>query len=109
MPKRIFIVYGHYNTDKSFNAAIRDVFIKEAEKCGHQIDLINLHKEKQINFFDGSPPNDQILDYRNRLEKSDVMFLTNVSSSAFLSRRASIIIISLIEYLYVRDPSSFIL
>tara|TARA_A100001011_G_scaffold400094_1_gene512295 strand:+ start:3100 stop:3678 length:579 start_codon:yes stop_codon:yes gene_type:complete len=96
MPKRIFIVYGHYNTDKSFNAAIRDVFIKEAEKCGHQIDLINLHKEKQINFFDGSPPNDQILDYRNRLEKSDVMFLIspcyNLRASAIMENWIDIVL-----------------
>ena len=27
--KKIFLVYGHYN-DKSFNAAIRDTFIKTA-------------------------------------------------------------------------------
>ena len=29
--KKIFLVYGHYD-DKSFNAAIRDTFIKTAEK-----------------------------------------------------------------------------
>ena len=32
MSKKIFLVYGHYN-DKSFNAAIRDTFIKTAEEC----------------------------------------------------------------------------
>ena len=50
MSKRIFIVYGHFNTTKSFNASIRDVFIQEAKKCGHQVDLINLHEEKPLNF-----------------------------------------------------------
>ena len=29
--KKIFLIYGHYN-DKSFNAAIRDTFIKTAEE-----------------------------------------------------------------------------
>ena len=29
--KKIFLVYGHYN-DKSFNAAIRDTFIKQQKK-----------------------------------------------------------------------------
>ena len=75
MSKRIFIVYGHHNTKKSFNQSIRDTFIDEAKKRGHEIDLINLHEEKQLPFFDGTPPNEQVLDYRDRLEKSDVMFM----------------------------------
>ena len=75
MSKRIFIVYGHHNTKKSFNQSIRDTFIDEAKKYGHEIDLVNLHDEKQLHFFDGSPPNEQVLDYRERLEKSDVMFI----------------------------------
>ncbi len=75
MPKRIFVVYGHHNIKTSFNASIRDTFIDEAKKNGHQIDLINLHDEKPLNFFDGSPPNEQVLNYRQRLEKSDVMFM----------------------------------
>ena len=33
--KKIFIVFGHNNTKNSFNAAIRDTFIEEAQKCGH--------------------------------------------------------------------------
>ena len=88
MSKRIFIVYGHHNTKKSFNQCIRDTFIDEAKKNGHEIDLINLHDEKPIPFFDGSPPSEQILDYRNRLEKSDVMFMIspcyNLRASAIL-------------------------
>ena len=75
MSKNIFIVYGHHNTRECFNASIRDTFIDEAKKRGHQIDLINLHDEKPISFYDGSEPDEQILDYRKRLEKSDVLFM----------------------------------
>ena len=85
---RIFVVYGHHNTKKSFNASIRDTFIDEANKLGHEIDLINLHDEKQLPFFDGTPPSDQVLNYRQRLEKCDVMFLIspcyNLRASAIL-------------------------
>ena len=88
MSKRIFIVYGHHNTKKSFNQSIRDTFIDEAKKNGHEIDLINLHDEKPIPFFDGSAPSEQILDYRKRLEQSDVMFMIspcyNLRASAIL-------------------------
>ena len=75
MTKKIFIVYGHHNTKKSFNASIRDTFIDEAKKLDYQIDLINLHDEKILPFFDGTGPNDQILDYRRRLEESDILFM----------------------------------
>ena len=88
MSKKICIVYGHHNIDSSFNAAIRDAFIVEAKKNGHEIDLINLHQEKQLNFYNGSSPNEQVLDYRSRLEKCDVMFLIspcyNLRASAIL-------------------------
>ena len=88
MSKRIFIVYGHHNSKTSFNASIRDIFIEEAKKNGHQIDLINLHEEKPLHFFNGTPPNDQVLDYRNRLERCDVMFMIspcyNLRASAIL-------------------------
>ena len=75
MSRKIFIVYGHHNTKKSFNASIRDTFIDEATKLNHKIDLINLHDEKPLPFFDGSSPNEQILNYRKRLEESDVLFM----------------------------------
>ena len=75
MSKKIFIVYGHHNVKDSFNASIRDTFIDEAKTLGHEIDLINLHEEKQIPFFDGSKPSEQILDYRKRLEQCDVLFM----------------------------------
>ena len=88
MTKNIFVAFGHHNTKNSFNASVRDTFIDEAKKYGHNIDLINLHEEKQLDFFDGKPPNDQVLDYRKRLEKSDVMFLIspcyNLRASAIL-------------------------
>ena len=75
MSKKIFIVYGHHNIKDSFNASIRDTFIDEAKTLGHEIDLINLHEEKPIPFFDGSKPSEQILDYRKRLEQCDVLFM----------------------------------
>ena len=75
MSKKIFIVYGHHNVKDSFNASIRDTFIDEAKTLGHEIDLINLHEEKPIPFFDGSKPSEQILDYRKRLEQCDVLFM----------------------------------
>ena len=75
MSKKIFIVYGQHNVKDSFNASIRDTFIDEAKTLGHEIDLINLHEERPIPFFDGSKPSEQILDYRKRLEQCDVLFL----------------------------------
>ena len=75
---KICIIYGHYNTKNSFNAAIRDTFMAEAKRCGHEIDLINLFDEKeQLPFYNATinPPPQLVLDYRKRLENSDVMFL----------------------------------
>ena len=43
---KICIVFGHYNTKDSFNASVRDTFIDEAKKIGHEIDLINLFDEE---------------------------------------------------------------
>ena len=76
MSKKIFIVYGHHDLKKSFNASVRDTFIEEAKKLGHQVDLVNLHEETPLPFFDGSGPNDQILDYRKRLEAVSYTHLT---------------------------------
>ena len=88
MSKKIFIIFGHHNSKTSFNAAIRDTFIDEAKKNGHKIDLVNLHEENQLHFFDGTPPNEQVLRYRKRLEQSDVMFMIspcyNLRASAIL-------------------------
>jgi len=96
MSKRIFVVYGHHNVKKSFNASIRDTFIDEAKKNGHEVDLINLHDEKPIPFFDGSQPSEQILDYRRRLEKCDVMFMIspcyNLRATAILENWVDLVL-----------------
>ena len=76
--KKICIIYGHPNSKTSFNCAGRDTFINEAEKNGHKIDLINLFEEKeQLPFYNQNvnPPPQLVLNYRKRLEDSDVMML----------------------------------
>ena len=76
--KKIFIVFGHHNVKGSFNSQIRDTFISEAEKQGHIIDLVNLFDEKEyLPFYNSNlnPPPKLVIDYRNRLEKCDIMFL----------------------------------
>ena len=78
MPKRICIIFGHHDTTSSFNAAIRDTFVTEAQRLGHTIDIINLFdEEQQLPFYDSriNPPPQLVLDYRVRLEQSDVMFM----------------------------------
>ena len=45
--KKICIIFGHHNTRDSFNASIRDTFIDEAIKLGHEVDLINLFEEEE--------------------------------------------------------------
>ena len=75
---KICIIYAHHDSEKSFNAAIKDTFIDEAKKCGHEIDLIDLFKEDiQLPFYNQTinPPPEIVLEYRKRLENSDVMFL----------------------------------
>ena len=78
MSKKIFIVFGHHDTKTSFNAAIRDTFVSEAENLGHEVDIVNLFDEKeQLPFYDSrvNPPPQLVIDYRKRLEQADVMFL----------------------------------
>ena len=75
---RICIIFGHHNTQNSFNASVRDTFIDEAKKSGHEIDLINLFDEdEQLPFYrsDINPPPEIVLQYRKRLEDADAMFL----------------------------------
>tara|TARA_B100000424_G_scaffold251544_1_gene227134 strand:+ start:3043 stop:3684 length:642 start_codon:yes stop_codon:yes gene_type:complete len=75
---KICIIYAHHEAKQSFNAAIKDTFIDEAKKCGHEIDLVDLFKEtQQLPFYNQTinPPPKIVLDYRKRLENSDVMFL----------------------------------
>ena len=77
MSKRVCIVFGHnnYKSSSSFNATARDVFIEEAKKLGHEIDLINIYEEKQIEFWNNNKTTDQILDYRKRIEQADVFLV----------------------------------
>ena len=75
---KICLIFGHFDTKNSFNAAVRDNFILEAEKLGHKIDLINLYDEnEQLPFYrsDINPPPKLVIDYRKRLEDADAMFL----------------------------------
>ena len=75
---RICIIFGHHNTQNSFNASVRDTFIDEAKKNDHEIDLINLFdEEEQLPFYrsDINPPPEIVLQYRKRLEDADAMFL----------------------------------
>ena len=72
--KKIFLVYGHYN-EKSFNSAIRDTFIETAKTKGHQVDLVDLYKEKFNPVFAGEKPDEVVIDHQNRIEKSDIIVL----------------------------------
>ena len=72
--KKVFMVYGHYN-EKSFNAAIRDTFIKTANEKGHVVDCVDLYKEKFNPIFAGEEPDSIVLNHRKRIEDSDVIVL----------------------------------
>ena len=72
--KKIFLIYGHYD-NKSFNAAIKNTFIESAIKQGHQVDCVDLYKEKFDPVFSGEEPNEEVLDHRKRIENSDVIAL----------------------------------
>ena len=65
--KKIFIVYGHYN-DASFNAAIKKIFIETAKEKGHEVDCVDLYKEKFNPVFSGEKPDDTVLDHQKRIE-----------------------------------------
>ena len=69
--KNFFLVYGHYN-EKSFNAAIRDEFIKTVKENGHEVDYVDLYKEKFDPVFSGEKPDATVLDHRKRIEKLDI-------------------------------------
>ena len=71
---KVFLVYGHYN-NKSFNAAIKETFIKTAEENGHQVDYVDLYKEKFNPVFAGEEPDETVLDHRRRIEKSNTIVL----------------------------------
>ena len=71
---KIFLVYGHYN-EKSFNAAIRDTFIKTANENGNEVDCIDLYKEKFNPVYEGEEPDQVVIDHQKRIEKSDIIVL----------------------------------
>ena len=60
---KIFMVYYHYN-DKSFNAAIKNTFIKKANEKGHTVDCVDLYKEKFNPVFAGEKPDEIVLSHR---------------------------------------------
>ena len=72
--KKIFIVYGHYN-DASFNAAIKKTFIETAKEQNHEIDFVDLYKEKFDPVFSGEEPDAVVIDHQKRIEKSDIIVL----------------------------------
>ena len=72
--KKIFIIYGHYN-DQSFNASIKNTFIKSAEVSGHEVDCVDLYKEKFNPVFAGEEPGVDVLDHRKRISNSDIIVL----------------------------------
>ena len=72
--KKIFLVYGHYNNE-SFNAAIRDTFIKTAEENGNKVDSVDLYKEKFDPVFAGEEPAGDVLNHRKRIESCDIIVL----------------------------------
>ena len=71
---KVFLVYGHYN-DKSFNAAIKKTFIETAKQKGHEIDCVDLYKEKFDPVYAGEEPTSEVLDHRKRIEKCSTIVL----------------------------------
>jgi len=72
--KKIFIIYGHYD-DKSFNASIKNTFIETAKENGHEVDCVDLYKEKFDPIFSGGEPDPDVLDHRKRIDNSDIIVL----------------------------------
>ena len=72
--KKIFLVYGHYN-DKSFNAAIKNTFIEKVKENGHEVDCVDLYKEKFDPVFTGEKPDKTVLDHQKRIENCDIIVL----------------------------------
>ncbi len=72
--KKIFLVYGHYN-EKSFNAAIRDTFIKSAEENGNEVDCVDLYKEKFNPVYAGEQADEVVIDHQKRIEKANTIVL----------------------------------
>ncbi len=64
--KKIFLVYGHYN-EKSFNAAIRDTFIKTTKENGNEVDYVDLYKEKFNPVYAGEEPDEVVIDHQKKI------------------------------------------
>ena len=58
--KNFFIVYAHYN-DASFSSAIKKTFIETAKDKGHEIDCVDLYKEKFNPVYSGEKPDAIVL------------------------------------------------
>ena len=72
--KKVFIVYGHYD-DKSFNASIKNTLIQTAKENGHEVDCVDLYKEKFDPVFSGEEPDQIVINHRKRIEKCNVIVL----------------------------------
>ncbi len=72
--KKVFLVYGHYN-ENSFNAAIRDTFIRTSKEKGNEVDCVDLYKEKFNPVFAGEKPDQVVINHQKRIEQSDVIVL----------------------------------
>ena len=98
MSKKIFIVYGHHNTQKSFNASIRDTFIDEANKLNvdgkckiaakHNVKLLRT-LIKDDNYSDHDSDNEYLSDtdkYVNNIELTEE--LQEIRTNAALNDNA---------------------
>ncbi len=72
--KNIILIYGHYNPN-SFNASIRDEFIKTSLELGNKVNIIDLYKEKFDPVFSGEKPDEVVLNHRKKIEESNVIVL----------------------------------
>ena len=71
--RKIFLVYGHYN-DQSFNASIKNTFIETAKEGGHQVDYVDLYKEKFNPVFSGENQIQQSLTIKRELNNLILLF-----------------------------------
>ena len=47
----LYNIWTFINTKKSSSMPLLEIPIEEAEKCGHEIDLINLFDAEQLSFY----------------------------------------------------------
>ena len=71
--KKIFVIFAHPKKN-SFCSAIKDEFIKNAEKAGNKIDLCNLYEIDFDPVFDGSTTIlPEIKSFQDRIDYADVI------------------------------------